>query len=389
MVDRVLVVGGGVIGLSSAYKLAQAGHGVTLVSPVPGRDGASWVAAGMLAPVTEAQFGEAALAGLLLAGVSLWKDFATSLERDSGLDIGFDQSGTLTVAADPSDRAALDDLLAYQHALGCTAHRRSASQCRALVPSLTPALRGGIDVPGDHQVDNRALLRALVVACRAGRESSSIGRVGPSCLWPRAGGSDRDHVRRRVPRDRLRPVGRRHRHRRHRRGGPRWPASPPPGQGPHRAARRQPTADRPCSCPATVRARWCTAAAPSTWCPADRTALWRWSGPRWRRSERQHLGRRPGPSTNCSMTPAPWSRASTSSSSSRPRPACARPPLTTPTASSGWTELPGVAVATGHYRNGILLAPFTAAAVVDLLGRRPVAVLVQRWRRRGRASCSP
>ena len=86
--------------------------------PLPGRDGASWVAAGMLAPVTEAQFGEAALTSLLLAGVALWKDFATGLEHDSGLDIGFDQSGTLTVAVDASDRAALDDLLAYQHDAG-------------------------------------------------------------------------------------------------------------------------------------------------------------------------------------------------------------------------------------------------------------------------------
>jgi glycine oxidase len=120
----------------------------------------------MLAPVTEVQFGEAPLTELLREGAARWKEFATSLERASGHDVGYDESGTLTVALDTSDRAALDQLLAYQHSLGCTAHRRTASECRALVPSLTPTLRGGIEVPGDHHVDNRALLGALVQACR-------------------------------------------------------------------------------------------------------------------------------------------------------------------------------------------------------------------------------
>jgi glycine oxidase len=167
MTERVLVVGGGVIGLSCSWRLAGAGHRVTLVAPTPGRDGASWVAAGMLAPVTEVQFGEAPLTEKLLEGARCWKEFAGSLEEASGHDIGYDQSGTLTVALDTSDRAALDHLLAYQHALGCTATRRTASECRTLVPSLTPAVRGGIEVPGDHHVDNRALLAALVAACRA------------------------------------------------------------------------------------------------------------------------------------------------------------------------------------------------------------------------------
>ena len=167
MAHRVLVVGGGVIGLSCAWRLAANGHAVTVVAPTPGRDGASWVAAGMLAPVTEVQFGEAALTEFLLGGARAWKEFSAALEEASGHDIGYDQSGTLTVALDTSDRAALDQLLAYQHTLGCTAHRRTASECRRLVPALSPMVCGGIEVPGDHHVDNRALLRALVAASRA------------------------------------------------------------------------------------------------------------------------------------------------------------------------------------------------------------------------------
>jgi glycine oxidase len=184
MTHRVLVVGGGVIGLSCAWQLATHGHEVTMVAPTPGRDGASWVAAGMLAPVTEVQFGEAALTELLLEGAKGWKEFSVALEAASGQDIGYDQSGTLTVALDTSDRAALDQLLDYQHSLGCTAHRRTASECRQLVPALTPMLRGGIEVPGDFHVDNRALLGALVVAA----EAAGVRFVGQSVAAVSAGG---------------------------------------------------------------------------------------------------------------------------------------------------------------------------------------------------------
>ncbi|HXY26670.1 MAG TPA: glycine oxidase ThiO [Acidimicrobiales bacterium] len=168
MSARIAVVGGGVIGLACAWELSRDGHAVTVVAPAAGRDGAGWVAAGMLAPVTEAQFGESALTALLLEGAGRWPAFAAELEAATGHDVGYDTSGTLAVAFDASDRASLDDLLAYQHSLGLAAHRRSATECRQLVPALSPALRSGIEVPGDHQVDNRALLGALMAACLAG-----------------------------------------------------------------------------------------------------------------------------------------------------------------------------------------------------------------------------
>ena len=186
MTSHVQVVGGGVIGLACAWELSRNGHDVTLVAPgpVPGRDGASWVAAGMLAPVTEAQFGESALTRLLMEGAACWPAFAAALEGATGLDVGYNTTGTVTVALDASDRASLDDLLAYQHALGLEAHRRSASECRALVPALSPALRGGIEVPGDHQVDNRALLAALVEACRGRGVTFVEGTVAALAAGP-------------------------------------------------------------------------------------------------------------------------------------------------------------------------------------------------------------
>jgi glycine oxidase len=182
MARRVLVVGGGVIGLACAWRLSRHRHEVTLVAPEPGRSGASWVAAGMLAPVTEAQFGESALTTLLLEGARHWPSFAEELERESGREIGYITTGTVTVALDASDRAALDDLLAYHRSLGLESRRCSASECRRLVPALSPAVRGGMEVPGDHQVDNRALLAALTEACTA--RGVGFERVAVTALEP-------------------------------------------------------------------------------------------------------------------------------------------------------------------------------------------------------------
>jgi glycine oxidase len=164
----VLVVGGGVIGLSVAWRAAASGRAVTVVDPAPGR-GASWAAGGMLAPVAEAHFGEEALTGLLVRAAPAWPGFARDLEEASGRLVHYRADGALLVAFDPSDRAATEDVLGFQLALGLAARRLSARECRSSEPLLSPGIRGGADLPGDHQVDNRLVVEALLVACeRAG-----------------------------------------------------------------------------------------------------------------------------------------------------------------------------------------------------------------------------
>jgi len=159
-----IFVGGGVIGLSGAWRAARRGLSVAVVDPAPGH-GASWVAAGMLAPVTEAHFGEERLVSLLVAGADRWASFAAELEETTGLDIGYQRCGTAVVALDTSDRAVIDDLLELQWSFHLDSVRLSGSQCRDLVPALAPGVRGGAHVPGDHQVDNRRLIAALLRAC--------------------------------------------------------------------------------------------------------------------------------------------------------------------------------------------------------------------------------
>lgn len=153
------------IGRAVAWRCASAGLDVALVSDDV-RRAASWAAAGMLAPVTEVHYGEENLLELGLESSRRYPDFVAELEELTGTDVGYRQSGTILAARDQDDNAALEELYAYQQKLGLEAERLKSKDCRALEPSLSPRVRGGIFVSGDHQIDNRALLEALGEACR-------------------------------------------------------------------------------------------------------------------------------------------------------------------------------------------------------------------------------
>lgn len=160
----VVIVGAGVIGLSAAWESAARGLSVVIVDPSPGR-GATWVAAGMLAPVAESVPGEPALVRLMLTAAACWPDFASRLQEATGLDPGFVASGTVVVALNVGDRARVEEALVFQRELGRGVRPLSGPDCRALVPVLAPGVSGGALVPGDHQVDNRRLVAALIEAC--------------------------------------------------------------------------------------------------------------------------------------------------------------------------------------------------------------------------------
>jgi glycine oxidase len=164
----VAVVGGGLIGLSIAWRLAERGVVVTVIDDMP-RMGASWAAAGMLAPVTEVHYGEEPLLELTLRAAREYPGFVEELEAATGQSVGYRPCGTLNVAFDSGDQAALDDLCRYQQALGLAVQPLSSRECREREPLLAPGIRGGAFVAGDHQVDNRRLGVALELAAgRAG-----------------------------------------------------------------------------------------------------------------------------------------------------------------------------------------------------------------------------
>ncbi|MEU5250280.1 glycine oxidase ThiO [Streptomyces longwoodensis] len=164
----VLVVGGGIIGLVTAWRAAQRGFTTAVLDPEPG-GGAAQVAAGMLAAVTELHHGEQTLLALNLASAHRYPEFVAELTDLTGHDPGYRRSGTLAVALDADDRAHLRELHALQRESGLASEWLSGRECRRLEPLLAPGVRGGLRVDGDHQVDPRRLAAALVAACeRAG-----------------------------------------------------------------------------------------------------------------------------------------------------------------------------------------------------------------------------
>ncbi|WP_043659696.1 glycine oxidase ThiO [Thermocrispum municipale] len=192
---RVAVVGGGVIGLAVAWRAAVAGHAVTLFDPEPAA-GASWVAGGMLAPVAEAWPGEEAVLELGEESLAQWPQFADELTTD-GADPVMNTAGTIIAAWDPGDAAQLEVLADYLRRVGRGAELVHGHELRKRVPGLTSRLRAGLVVPGDLAVDNRRLLKALLLAGeRRGVDYRRewVEAVGPGTVRTESGEFDCDEV---------------------------------------------------------------------------------------------------------------------------------------------------------------------------------------------------
>ncbi|MGI5321852.1 glycine oxidase ThiO [Actinomadura nitritigenes] len=160
---QIVIIGAGVIGLATAWRAAQGGAAVTLVDPAPA-SGASSVAAGMLTPVSELSYGEEPLLRLGLASRDRYGAFAAELAEATGLDTGYRDDGTLQVAFDADDLRLLDDLRAFQESLGIPVEALTGRECRRAEPMLAPGVRGGLLAPEDGSVDPRRLAPALLAA---------------------------------------------------------------------------------------------------------------------------------------------------------------------------------------------------------------------------------
>lgn len=179
----VLVVGGGIIGLTAAWRAVEAGASVVVLDPSPG-DGATRAAGGMLGPVMEAGFGEQGQARLGTASLALWPAFAAALERAAGRTpgaVGLDRAGTLALAYDGDDLVALRRLLALQHEQGLGSAEISPDDARLREPAVGPRIAGAAWVPDDHSVIPRAVHRALTgaVASRA----TFVARSAAELTW--------------------------------------------------------------------------------------------------------------------------------------------------------------------------------------------------------------
>jgi glycine oxidase len=167
---ELAVVGGGAIGLACAWRAAQ--RGLRTIVLDAGRPGAWHVAAGMLAPVSEAQFGEHALTRLGLESLRRYPAFCAELG-----DAGLRTTGTLVVARDRDEAEALERLYDFRRRLGLETERLRPSRARRLEPALAPTVRLALDMPGDHAIDPRKLVAALADAFEAAGGELRHGRV--------------------------------------------------------------------------------------------------------------------------------------------------------------------------------------------------------------------
>jgi glycine oxidase len=160
----LVVIGAGVIGLAIAWRAARRGLQTLLLEAGEPAAGATGVAAGMLAPVTEADFGEERLLEANLESARLYPEFVAAVEASSGRTTGYRTTGALVVAVDRDQAEELERLHELQRSLGLDAHWLSPTECRSLEPSLSTRVAAGVDAPGDHQVSPRLLAAALRTA---------------------------------------------------------------------------------------------------------------------------------------------------------------------------------------------------------------------------------
>jgi glycine oxidase len=162
-----IFVGGGVIGLSAAWRAAQRGARVVVLDRAEPPAGATRVAAGMLAPVGELAFGEPRLLEMTLASARLYPGFVAELEAATGESTGYSSQGALHIALDRDEAAELRRVHDLQRSLGLAAEWLPPRRCRDLEPGLTPSFNGGVHAPREGTVDPRALTRTLLAALAA------------------------------------------------------------------------------------------------------------------------------------------------------------------------------------------------------------------------------
>jgi glycine oxidase len=158
-----VVVGGGVIGCAIALALRDAGADVVVVDRGPPGEEASSAAAGILAPQAEAQ-GPGVLFDLLRASRLRWPAFARAIAERSGVDVGYRTDGALVVAHDAEEAERLTSRARWQREAGLAVELVDARALAALEPALAPATLA-LHLPDDHQVDGRRVMRALINAC--------------------------------------------------------------------------------------------------------------------------------------------------------------------------------------------------------------------------------
>ena len=158
---KVLIIGGGVIGLGIGWQLAKSGVSVTIYDRAAAGRAASWAAAGMLAPLAEAHNEEPELLKLGCQSLACYPQWVRELEADAEMSIGYRVEGTLIVGLEPDDTHQLQHLHVSQQDLGLDVEWLTGRAAREIEPALSPRVTAAIRCATDHQVNNRLMIKAL------------------------------------------------------------------------------------------------------------------------------------------------------------------------------------------------------------------------------------
>jgi glycine oxidase len=188
MNDEVLIIGGGSIGLATGFELLRRNIPVTLLERGTAGRGTSWQAAGMLAPDAEIGFEELELYKLNRESLRRWPDFVDRVEASSGQSVDYRDEGTLIVADDRDHAEALRRRYEFQREQGLEVEWLTSEEAREIEPYLAPQLAAAVYSPSDHQVDNRLLVDALRTAFKAEggtlHENTPVSAVRPDADRP-------------------------------------------------------------------------------------------------------------------------------------------------------------------------------------------------------------
>ena len=161
MTSEVLIIGGGVIGLSIARELHKRGVArIAIVDRAQIGGEASWAAAGMLAPNIETDANED-FHRFGIESLELYPDFAAGLLEETDIDIALDRSGTLCLAFDESEAALLRKVYEHQKQRNVRVGHLAGSDVRVIEEWVSPSAHSALLYPNDWQVDNRRLVTAL------------------------------------------------------------------------------------------------------------------------------------------------------------------------------------------------------------------------------------
>jgi glycine oxidase len=336
----VKIMGAGIIGLACAHELIRRGHAVTVFDPEPGL-GASHAAAGMLGPAGEAWYGEDAHFELGRASLAMWPEFAATL------GVAVEPTATLLVGSDTGDAALVERHAAMLAGHGITADLLGRRELRSIEPALGSRITIGAILPDDRSVDPRAIVAALLNRIPVTREDTTFEAsdgydavvVATGWTLPAPFAHLVHGVRGEIIRARLDHGAPTHTVRGWVRGRPAYVVPRPTGE--------------------------VVVGATSEIHPGDpETTL---GGIH----ELLDIARE--------LVPA-LDRATFADVTARHRPATAdQLPLVGP------SDAPGVVLAAGHYRSGVLLAPLTATLVADHLDSGRVEPLLDPRRAEGRA----